>query len=272
MHDLAHFIRSNCEEKLTLRTLADQAHLSIYHLQRKFKSVMGLTPKEYLDACRLQKLRAGLKRQQTVTEAMYEAGFSSSSRLYENLDTRLGMTPKQFQSRGERVEISYASTRTSFGLVLMAATDRGICFIQFGSSEKSLSEQLKAEFPRAVISKMPQKHRKQFAGWAKVLNEYLEGHIKNIKLPLDIRGTVFQVIVWKYLQKIPYGEIVSYSDVAQAIGKPKAVRAVATACARNNIAIVIPCHRVLRGNGELAGYRWGIERKRQLLKLEKKRK
>lgn len=193
MHELAHFIRRHCEEKLTLQTLADQAHLSTYHLQRKFKSVMGLTPREYLEACRLQKLKESLKKHRTVTEAMYEAGFSSASRLYERLDTHLGMTPKQLQSRGERVEISFASTRTALGLVLMAATDRGICFIQFGSSEKSLLGCLKKEFPKAFISKMPQKHRKQFVRWGKCLNEYLDGQVEKINLPLDIRGTVFQV-------------------------------------------------------------------------------
>lgn len=270
MLDLARYIEANCDQSLTLEVLAEQAHYSPFHLQRLFKAAIGVSPKEYLESCRLQRLKSGLQDQQSVGYAIYDAGFGSSSRVYEKLDTRLGMTPKQYREKGKGIEISYASAPTQLGQVMMGATDRGICFIQFGSSERELLEQLRREYPSASVVPMTHEHEHQFELWMQALSNFLAGEIRTLDLPLDIRGTAFQLKVWKYLQTIPAGHVESYSEVAEAIGSPKAVRAVANACAKNTIAIAIPCHRVIRGNGDLAGYRWGKERKRTLLDLERK--
>lgn len=270
MLELPRFIEQNCEEKLSLKKLAKEMLLSSEHLQKRFKSQVGVSPKEYQDACRLKKLKHSLRVNKSVTESLYEAGHSSSSRVYEKLDQQVGMTPREYQKKGKGLEISYGSGVTPIGKILIAATDRGICFIQFGKSIKEMTLILKNEFPEAIIRPMTKANIKQFNTWLEALNHYLEGTVADLDLPLDIMGTSFQIKVWKYLQKIPRGETVSYTKVANDIGLPKAVRAVANACGRNNIAVLIPCHRVLRGTGELSGYRWGVERKRKLLELEKK--
>ena len=274
MQDLCRYIDTHSDELLTLEQLAKQAQLSPAHLQRRFKAVIGISPKEYADSCRLKKLKTGLRQNAdaSVTHAIYDAGFTSASRVYERADTRLGMTPKQYRAQGRGITISYATAATPLGRVLMAATDRGLCFIQFGDDEKTLTTQLAAEYAQAILLPMDDTHKDQFTAWMQSLSAYLQGHAAALDLPLDIRGTAFQLKVWKYLQTIPPGSVASYSEVARSIGQPTAIRAVATACARNCIAIAIPCHRVIRGNGELAGYRWGIERKRTLLDLERKTK
>ncbi len=270
MLELARFIEQNCEEKLSLKKLAKEMLLSPEHLQKRFKSQVGVSPKEYQDACRLKKLKRSLRVNKSVTESLYEAGHSSSSRVYEKLDQQVGMTPREYQKKGRGLEISFGSGVTTIGKILIAATDRGICFIQFGKSIKEMTLILKNEFPEAIIRPMTKASIKQFDIWLEALNHYLKGTVAALDLPLDIMGTSFQIKVWKYLQKIPRGETVSYAQVAKDIGLPKAVRAVASACGRNNIAVLIPCHRVLRGTGELSGYRWGVERKQKLLELEKK--
>jgi len=272
MQDLCRYIEAHSDKILTLEHLAKQAHLSPAHLQRRFKAAIGISPREYAESCRLKKLKTGLRQQASVTNAIYDAGFASSSRVYERVDSRLGMTPKQYRAQGKGVVISYAASKTPLGYVLMGATGRGLCFIQFGDDKEALVAQLEAEYPQATVQPMGKTHKEQFAAWMQALSDYLRGATDVLDLPLDIRGTAFQLKVWKYLQTIPASSIASYTEVARAIGNPKAVRAVASACAGNCIAIAIPCHRVIRGNGDLAGYRWGLKRKRALLDLERKAK
>ena len=265
---LARLIEERSDESLSLAALAREASLSPAHFQKRFKEQMGVSPKEFQEACRLKKLKGELRTGKTVTEALYEVGHSSPSRVYENLNEKIGMTPRQYQKQGQNLLISYAVASTVLGKMLLAATERGICFIQFGRTQKEMLETLTEEFPKAQLQKMPEASKDEFARWIKALDAYLAGSVKKLDLPLDIMGTAFQIKVWKFLQKIPRGETWSYSELALKLGNPKAVRAVASACARNNLAIVIPCHRVLRGSGELAGYRWGLERKKALLELE----
>jgi len=259
----------NADQPLSLKDIAAQVHLSPFHFQRSFKAIVGLTPKEFHEAERVRRLKEGLKSGSSVTAAIYDAGFGSSSRVYEKVDTRLGMTPQQYRQGGRGLSISHASAQTPLGLVMIGATDRGICFIQFGDDEKALQRQLTAEYPAATHAPMPADQRDTFAAWMRALSAYLEGHTAALDLPLDVRGTAFQMRVWRYLQTIPFGEVQSYSEVASGIGQPSAARAVAQACASNTVALAIPCHRVIRGNGELGGYRWGVERKRTLLDRER---
>lgn len=268
MHDLARFIEARCDEPMTLAMLAKEAQLSPSHLQRCFKEVIGVTPKAYHESSRLRKFRHHLRQRNSVTEAIYESGFGSPSRVYERLDSRLGMTPAQYRAGGRSLQISHASSSTPLGEVLIGATDRGICFLQFGDKADDLLSALEREFPQASIHPMSAGSRQAFDRWMSALSVYLRGEAATLDLPLDIRGTAFQIKVWKYLQSIPRGVTLSYAELAKAIGSPGASRAVASACARNNVAIAIPCHRVIRGNGKLAGYRWGIERKQALLHLE----
>lgn len=270
MQELCRYIETHSGQPPTLQQLARQAQLSPAYLQRRFKAAIGVTPKEYADACRMKKLKQNLRETQSVTHAIYDSGFASNSRVYERIDTHLGMTPKQYCAQGKNVAISYASAKTPIGLMMMAATERGLCFIQFGDSAKDMLTLLRDEYPEATLIPMKGNANGQFAAWMQALSNYLRGNLATLDLPLDIRGTAFQRSVWKYLQTIPSGNVQSYSEVAAAIGAPKAVRAVASACARNRLAIVIPCHRVLRGDGTLAGFRWGLERKRALIAMEKK--
>jgi len=269
MHDLCRYIETHAHEPLTLRALSRQAHLSPFHLQRSFKAVVGVTPKQYAEACRMKSLKQKLRGGGTVTEAVYDAGFGSGSRVYERVDTRLGMTPRQYRKGGAGVEISYASSPTPLGTMMIAATDRGLCSLHFGESEAELRGRLAKEYPAAKLSPMPPERKSQFAEWIRALSQYLKGSTTALDLPLDVRGTAFQMKVWNYLQRIPYGEVQSYSEVAAGIGRPRAVRAVGSACARNEVALVIPCHRVIRGDGGLGGYRWGLHRKRALIERER---
>lgn len=269
IHSVARHIEAHADENLTLGALAARARLSPFHFQRRFKSVVGVTPKQYLDACRMRRLKVGLRTGGPVTGAIYDAGFGSASRVYERVDTRLGMTPKQYRAGGAGVAISFAVAETPLGLTMMAATDRGLCFVQFGASEPELRENLEHEYPDATISRMNDAARAPFAQWMAALAAHLEGTRPQLDLPLDVRGTAFQMRVWSFLQRIPYGEVRSYAEVAEAIGAPKAVRAVGSACAANRLAVAIPCHRVIRGDGGLGGYRWGLERKRALIDAER---
>jgi len=271
MWELCRYIDGHSDSRLDLEALAARAGLSRFHLQRTFKAVVGVTPKQYADGRRMAKLKGGLKRAKDVTEAVYDAGFGSSSRVYERADTRLGMTPNQYRRGGEGVQITYAAEPTALGLMMIGATDRGICFLQFGESEDELLAALQKEYPKAQVQAM-RRPDPQFRAWMEALQQHLAGRTGSAanEIPLDIRATAFQLRVWNYLQSIPPGEVQSYREVARGIGRPSAVRAVARACSSNTVAVLIPCHRVIRGSGELGGYRWGLARKRALIDLERR--
>jgi AraC family transcriptional regulator of adaptative response/methylated-DNA-[protein]-cysteine methyltransferase len=269
VHELARHIEAHPEQPLRLTDLAKRAGYSAFHLQRNFKAIVGSTPKEYQTAARLRTLKRELRRDAAVSDAIYEAGFGSGSRVYEKAYGQLGMTPSDYRSGGKDLTISFASGHTPLGLMMIGATDRGICFLQFGDAQHSLEAELKRQFPAAAFQPMPRSHAKEFEAWMAALNRHLRGIEPRLDLPLDVRGSAFQLIVWRYLQKVPYGEVRSYAEVAQAIGRPSAARAVARACATNHLALLIPCHRVVRGSGELGGYRWGLQRKRVLLDTER---
>lgn len=266
--EICRYIDAHADEPLRLNELASRAHMTRAHFARAFKACVGVTPGAYREAARLRRLKSSLRRGENVASATYGAGFGSSSRVYERADTRLGMTPKQYRSGGEGVEISCADARTPYGMMLIGATDRGICFIQFGERESDLREQLQLEYPAARIVPMRQGDE-QFARWMAALAQHLDDAKMPLDLPLDVRGTAFQMRVWRYLQRIPSGDVRSYAEVAAGIGRPGAARAVARACAKNACAVLVPCHRVIRGTGELGGYRWGLERKRALLDRER---
>jgi AraC family transcriptional regulator of adaptative response/methylated-DNA-[protein]-cysteine methyltransferase len=218
---------------------------------------------------RLRALKAGLGARKAIDAAALDAGYGSTSRVYEQAISRLGMTPAQYRRAGEGVSISYATLETPAGKMMIGATDRGICFIQFGESSEGLLSQLRREYAKAHIEAIRQPQHPHFRAWVDAIARHLAGGEPKLDLPLDVRATAFQMRVWKYLQTIERGDLYSYGEVASAIGDPKAARAVAQACARNPAAVLIPCHRVIRGSGELGGYRWGVERKRKLIDLER---
>ena len=267
IRELCDYIREHASEELTLRRLAKRAQLSPFHLQRSFKAMTGVSPRQFQEACRLETLKDNL-RSGPVTHAVYESGFGSASRVYERAP-RLGMTPAQYGAGGRGAVISYAAARSPLGRMMLAATDRGLCFVQFADTDAALLEMLRREFPHAELRPMLAAQRGQFRAWIDALQAHLRDGSAKVDLPLDIRATAFQMRVWDYLRRIPSGQTRSYTEVAEAIGQPSAARAVARACATNRVAVLIPCHRVLRGTGELSGYRWGVERKRQLLNIEK---
>jgi AraC family transcriptional regulator, regulatory protein of adaptative response / methylated-DNA-[protein]-cysteine methyltransferase len=217
-------------------------------------------------------LKKQFRSSKSLTEAIYDAGFGSNSRVYERVDTRLGMTPTEYRAGGEHVSISYVTIQSPIGLIMIGATDRGLCFVQFGNSRTELFHRLRAEYPAGSLAEMKQPYPEQFGLWVQALVRHLNGDQQRLRLPIDVRGTAFQFRVWTYLQSIPYGEVQSYSEVAKSIRNPGARRAVAQACASNKVAIAVPCHRVIRGNGEMGGYRWGIARKRTLIDLERSTK
>ena len=254
----------NAEGPVTLTALSKRVGLSSFHLKRLFKRATGLSPREYQSARRMQQLKSGLRKGNDVTTALYDAGFGSPSRLYEKAPRQLGMTPGEYRRGGSGATIRFAIKPTPLGRMLVAATARGLSAVRFGESVPQLEGELRQEFPAAEL------HRDDAA-----LDEYVEpllaairGDKTTIDLPLDIRATAFQQKVWDALKQIPRGETRSYTEVAREIGSPSAVRAVARACASNPVAVAVPCHRVVRSDGDLAGYRWGIERKKKLLDSE----
>jgi len=252
------------EEMPSLDELAELAGLSVYHFHRTFKAITGLTPKEYAEANRSRRVRASLENSDTVTKAIYDAGFNSSCRFYETSNAVLGMTPSRFRAGGADTDIFFAIGECSLGSILVAQSRKGVCSILLEDDPAFLVRDLQDRFPKAnLIGNEP--------GYedlvAKVVGLIEEPGI-GFDLPLDIRGTAFQRRVWKALQQIPPGSTVSYSDIADKIGMPRAVRAVAQACSSNKLAVAIPCHRVVRNDGSLSGYRWGVERKRALLERE----
>jgi AraC family transcriptional regulator of adaptative response/methylated-DNA-[protein]-cysteine methyltransferase len=263
---ICRFIEQHLDEPLTLDRLGKEFGHSPFHLQRRFKAMLGITPREYADSCRMRMLKRNLQAGESVTRAMYDAGYGSSSRLYEKTASQLGMTPDKYRRGAIAASIRYTCADSPLGRMLIAATERGICSIQFARSDEELIEGLKREFPFAA--------RKVDDGglraWVKVLLRKMRGRNPGASslLPLDIRATAFQRRVWAYLQAIPFGTTKSYSEVAKGIGQPRACRAVARACATNPVAVAIPCHRVVRGDGSDGGYRWGMERKKALLAME----
>jgi AraC family transcriptional regulator of adaptative response/methylated-DNA-[protein]-cysteine methyltransferase len=270
IRELCRSIEAQPDAVLDLAELAARTGLSRFHLQRTFKAVTGVTPKQYVEGCRLRLLKSSLRESKDVTTAVYDAGFGSSSRVYERADTRLGMTPNQYRRGGRGVTITYVTVKSPLGPMMIGATDRGICFVQFGDSEEELLAALRREYYAAGVVPMPAERPRAFAVWIDALTRHLAGNQPRLELPLDIRATAFQMRVWTYLQSIPYGQVQSYSEVAEGIGRPSAARAVAQACASNTVALAIPCHRVIRGSGELGGYRWGLARKRTLIELERR--
>lgn len=235
-------------------------------LARAFKRILGITPRAYAETRRLSRLKHELQRRKQVSPALYEAGYSSSSRVYERTDAQLGMTPARYARGGAGVGIAYVTVATPLGRLLVAATERGVCRVALADSAGVLEQDLHAEFPAARI--VADKSGK-LQGWVTAILAYLDGHEPNLDLPLDIRATAFQRRVWQELQRIPFGQTKTYAEIAKRIGQPKAARAVARACATNPTAVIIPCHRVVRGDGQLGGYRWGIDRKTALLKMER---
>jgi AraC family transcriptional regulator of adaptative response/methylated-DNA-[protein]-cysteine methyltransferase len=248
----------------SLNALATAVGLSASYFHRRFKAVTGLTPKDYAAAHRAGKIRAGLANGGSVTEAIYDAGFNSSGRFYEKSTNILGMTPTQFKTGGANEEIRFALGETSLGAILVASSKKGVASILLGDDPDTLLRQLQDRFPKASLIGADREYE---ALVAQVVG-FVEAPQLGLDLPLDVRGTAFQRRVWQALQEIPVGQTVSYAEVAQRIGSPRAVRAVAGACAANDLAVVIPCHRVVRNDGALSGYAWGIERKKALLDRE----
>ncbi len=257
-------IAAQPDEALTLAELGGEAGMNPHHLERVFKRVMGITPRQYADAQRLRRLKAQLKKGDNVTTALYEAGYGSSSRLYERAPAHLGMTPATYRRGGQGMRIAYTIVPCPLGRLLVAATAKGISAVYLGDRDRPLEAALAQEYPGAQILR----DRNGLRGWVSALLRHLRGQEPHLQLPLDVQATAFQRRVWEELKQIPYGSTRSYSEIARAIGRPGATRAVARACATNPVSIVVPCHRVVRGDGNLAGYRWGLERKRALLEHE----
>lgn len=253
------------EEPPALKDLAAAVGLSRFHFHRLFKEIVGITPKEYAATHQVKRLQRELEAGAPVAQAIYEAGYGSSSRAYEQTHRTLGMTPSKFKAGAVGIRIHYVVTRSALGWLLVAATDRGICTIEFGESAEALAERLRCRFPAATL----EEGGAELKAWVEAVTSFITSPARGLHLPLDIQGTAFQRRVWKALQDIPPGTTVSYTAVAEALGQPGAARAVARACASNAIALAIPCHRVVGRNGELSGYRWGVERKRALLERER---
>lgn len=249
--------------RITLEALARKVGASPSHLQRTFKRSLGMSPAEYARMHRHQQFKSAMRNGRTVSEATYEAGFGSSSRAYENAAGALGMTPATYRKGGDGAEIEYAITPSPVGMILVAWTARGLCSVKIGDSRKAVVASLRAEFPNASLDEAS-----ELSPFAAAMLEHVSGKRQEIELPLDIRATAFQLRVWRALKQIPYGETRSYSEVAESIGAPRAARAVARACATNPVALAIPCHRVVRNDGSLGGYGFGVERKKALLERE----
>jgi AraC family transcriptional regulator of adaptative response/methylated-DNA-[protein]-cysteine methyltransferase len=260
-------LERDLQQRLTLAQLSDAVHVSPFHLQRLFKRVVGVSPRQYQAAQRGAALRDALQQGADVTRATVDAGFGSPSRMYDTAPAELGMAPSAYRRKGAGLVVRYASAPTPLGLVLIAATDKGICKIAFGDDKAALADELHHEFANAELRDDPV----ALAPFIEQVDAYLAGSRQRIDLPLDIAPTAFQQRVWDALRRIPYGETRSYGAIASELGTPQAVRAVANACASNPVALAIPCHRVLHKDGSLSGYRWGAERKAVLLENEAQR-
>lgn len=259
---LCRYMENNADQKITLAGLSKFAGISRFHLQRMFTAELGISPARYLQAFRFSRFKSALK-QNSVTTAWADAGYSSPSRVYETARARLGMPPGNYGSGAGQEHLRFATVNTRLGDAVLVASAEGVCSVQF-LENASVEKVLKSEYPRALI----QRDEKGLAQWTAQLRQLIAGEKTAHNIPLDIRGTAFQQKVWQQLQKIPSGQTRTYSEIAQLIGRQSAVRAVASACASNHLAVLVPCHRVVHKGGSPEGYRWGTERKRKLLKLE----
>jgi AraC family transcriptional regulator, regulatory protein of adaptative response / methylated-DNA-[protein]-cysteine methyltransferase len=258
-------IDDHSDEPLTLADLCTAVDVSPAHLQRVFKRIMGISPRQYADARRLGHFKTRLKEQHTVTTSLHQAGYGSTSRVYERAAEQLGMTPGTYRKGGKAVSIRYTLTDCPLGRLLLAGTDKGVCAVYLGDVDQPLETELQREFPAATLARddIGLEH------WSACVKKHLQGGLPHLDLPLDVRATAFQLRVWQQLRAIPRGQTRTYRQIAEALGQPKAARAVARACATNPVSLIIPCHRVIRGDGHLGGYRWGLQRKQTLIDKEK---
>ena len=259
-------IEAQADGPARLSTLAAAAGIGPLRLQRMFHKALGITPRGYGDAVRLRRLKSNLQRGEGVASSLYAAGFGSSSRLYERSNVQLGMTPATYRRGGRGMEISYTLVRSPLGRLLVAGTSRGISAIYLGDTPAQLQAALRKEYPQAQIRRDPA----GVSRWVRQVAGHLAGRRQSLEMPLDVQATAFQRRVWEALRRIPCGETRSYQEVARSLGKPKAARAVARACAANPLSVLVPCHRVVRADGSLGGYRWGLQRKQALLAREKR--
>ncbi len=262
---VAALLANSAEESLRLEALATQVGSSPERLRRAFRATTGLSPRDFADAARMKQFKKLLREGLTIAEALYSCGFGSPSRIYEKTGSRLGMTPAEYRKGAPGMNMEYSITKTALGSVLVATTEKGISAIYLGENDKKLVAELRAEYPKAQLKENSRGH----GDWTSEVCKRIEGATPSVELPLDVQATAFQRRVWNELQKIPWGTTRTYTEVAHALGKPKSVRAVARACATNPVSIVIPCHRVIRADGQLAGYRWGLNRKQELLERER---
>lgn len=258
-------IEAHSSQPLSLANLAAEVGAGASRLRSLFKDCLGISPRAYADAVRLRRFKAQLRKGDDVTTALYGAGYGSSSRLYEKSDAQLGMTPAAYKRRGAGVTLGYAIAASPLGSLLVAGTERGVAAVYLGDREDVLEDALRREFPAATI----RRNSRGLASWVRAIVRHLQGRQPHLELPLDVRATAFQRRVWEELQRIPYGETRSYREIARLMGHPQAARAVARACATNPVSVVIPCHRIVREDGGLGGYRWGVERKQRLLERER---
>jgi AraC family transcriptional regulator of adaptative response/methylated-DNA-[protein]-cysteine methyltransferase len=263
----AAYIASHADEPITLSRLAVHVRTSPFHLQRIFTRILGISPRAYQDALRARAFRHDLRTGKPVTNAMYDAGYGSSSRVYEQQPTGRGMTPAEYRRGAKGTVVAFTIVDSSLGRLLVAGTEKGLCSVKLGDRDDVLERDLRSEYPSAEI----RREQAAFSKWVRTLVAHLDGRTAKLELPVDVQATAFQWKVWRYLQSIPYGETREYSQVAKDLGVPSATRAVARACATNRVCLVIPCHRVVQKGGGLGGYRWGLERKRKLLEKERKR-
>ncbi len=262
------YISQHLEEKLTLAILSREAGISPFHFQRVFKRELGISPRQYIEARRLEQVKQSLRHGETVTNATYDAGFTSKGRLYEKTSTLLGVKPGSFRRGGEGLSIHYTIIDSPIGRLLLGATGKGICAVCIGASDEAVEAALKEDYYAAGLFR----NDRQMKSWVREFSHYFDGNEFSKRLPIDVQATAFQWKVWKQIQSIPFGRTATYSKIAARLGKPKAIRAVASACATNHVALLIPCHRVVGKNGNLRGYRWGLKRKQDLLSLEQKRR
>ena len=258
------YIEANLQGKLTLATLSHQVGLGPYHFQRTFKGVLGVSPRQYVEARRLARMKRFLRNGETVNNSLYSAGFSSRSRVYENVPGGFGVNPGEFRRGGEGLRIRYSIIDSPLGRLLVAATEKGVCGVCIGDSDAFVERSLAEDYPSAILYRSDE----ELKGWTGAFMKYFDGEHFALNVPLDVKATAFQSRVWKIIQSIPFGKTTTYGKIAQELGEPEASRAVARACATNPVALVIPCHRVIGKDGNLHGYRWGKKRKQTLLKLE----